>query len=917
MLDLEDALGTVGAEQSLLLCYSASLTHVEHALLHRLQREGVGRVTLVIDPRGYSDTFAEATAVTGPGVDYHLAAVHLPTAFAAFHPKLYMLFHEAGGTLFVTSANLTLPGCRRNAEVVDRLDLFTDGTGDARALRQYAGFLNDLVVLDPSLPSAIRDEITGAAERIRALLPAEVPQTGPEFLHTLEAPLLEQIVARVRREDVQEIVAVSPFFDQQSAALRQLAEAYPDAVLHLHRRPASDNEIHGGALRTLKQRLRVYNFVLDDPGPARPLHAKWVLLRGRTGGWLVTGSANLSAPAWLHSALDGGNVEAVTFRVLEDPTMCAPLLAALAGSEVQDWERLRPQRRPDESPSAAPAFRVPEVRLAGNRIEALVLYLDAASATAEYTIEFPPPLGMYPLVRVGAIPDSAALRAYDCEAPEAVLHAETPWAVAVRARTDEGESAPVRVWLHRPVTLERDADERALRRALRSVERRGMWAEAGDLLRVGDLLARLASQVAEIQAASLTAAAAIGEGSRGGAGGGADTRVPSERWVAGITPGEGGTPGGTSSTSEPGALLERIVAGLRAAWRGQLDSEDGESRGDLRRPDDTTADREADDEPTVEVIPPLRASDVRALVKRLWEIGEEITPPPNAPVEISARARLTLALADFAFFLYLRLGSNEADQQQEVLAFLRHWFHRAFALDGFALGAPHGWMAQAWMHPATREETVRVWSSRATSVPIAALLGATLALPCSDPDWTAGAEAALLTGFQFVSGVRTERHTEGWMDALREYARAIATSPGAPHADAILEELLTPARGPAPLLRLAAAWAPLIARQEGKLHYRAAGDITAPPQPVQRTFERLLARRPPAVAPLFIGASGQLCCGGCSVALPTADAETALRAAEVQQCQQCSRFLLPFDFRSPHVGAVIDMLLATPEAERV
>lgn len=252
MIDLEQQFRALKPRRSLMMSYAVSLLHFEFFLLEHLLQSGEGRVTLLVDPRAYQLSFTEGLAVHGVGLDYRIAAVHLPNARASFHPKLYFFSHQGGLTLFVASANLTLGGCRRNVEVVDRVDVHPDGTGDLGAFREYSAFLRDLLEFDPALPRAVRAEVEETVREINALpFDPAARRQGPWFLHTLHFDLLTQVAEHIPRGEVEEITACSSSFDAQGRALAALADAYPNARLRIYRRADDCSCLHGASLAGL------------------------------------------------------------------------------------------------------------------------------------------------------------------------------------------------------------------------------------------------------------------------------------------------------------------------------------------------------------------------------------------------------------------------------------------------------------------------------------------------------------------------------------------------------------------------------------------------------------------------------------------------------------------------------------------
>ena len=199
---------------------------------------------------------------------------------------------------------------------------------------------------------------------------------------------------------------------------------------------------------------------------------------------------------------------------------------------------------------------------------------------------------------------------------------------------------------------------------------------------------------------------------------------------------------------------------------------------------------------------------------------------------------------------------------------------------------------------------------------MAALFGATLSLRVEDHPYTEEATQSLVAGFHLVSGWVHGQQEAGRVEGLREYARAIAAFPGAPGTEEILERVLRPVIDTTPVFRLALQCAPLLEHQHGHLPYRIDGHQAEPPADLRRRYERLAARRSPALLPMTLMSEEAVGCGHCFISLPMADAARALAGVEVAQCPQCGRLLVPFDFTDPGVRAVLEMVLApsSPEA---
>lgn len=653
MIDLEQQFRALRPRRSLMMSYAVSLLHFEFFLLEHLQQSGVGRVTLLVDPRAYQLSFAEGLAVHGVGLDYRIAAVHLPNARASFHPKLYFFSHEGGLTLFVASANLTLGGCRRNVEVVDRIDVRPNGTGDLWAFREYSAFLRDLLEFDPTLPRAVRAEVEETVREIEALpFDPAVADGGPWFLHTLHFGLLTQISEHIPRDEVEEITACSASFDAQGTALAALADAYPHARLRIYGQADDRSYINGAALGRLTGRVTLHDFRMTaEEDEKRPLHAKLAVFRGAARSWLVSGSAHLSAPAWIRAASDSGNIEAVTLRSASGLQAFGDLFAVVQQTEPIPFDRMRWTPGDDARLDTPPPFRIAEARVQDEHVIVQLALLDPGWREAEFELIAPAEKGTaVPLRRTGG--DEQAILGLSAQLAAEVVTGEAAVAVRVQARGPLGTVSVSLAWLERPDVQDRTASERALRRSVRGLERRGMLTSAGDLQRISEFLFRLSSGLGRAAQAQESATTSEAPGPAPAAGEPAATGAhepAAAREIAGITLGEGGTQAVGSRQAEAASLLERIIQALRRARAGGDAGGQDEPNTVFRRADDNheelTAEDLVGDEAHVDQVPDIRPDDISTMARRLTESAQEMLgdapaaseAPHDPPVRSAAR----------------------------------------------------------------------------------------------------------------------------------------------------------------------------------------------------------------------------------------------------------------------------------------
>lgn len=300
---------------ALFLAFDASPPFFDHEVLPAILNERLTDVTILVDALALNASSIDAGSTRKAGIFYRINGVR-PNGGGKFHPKLVLLMHEDGVHALIGSANLTWTGWCRNIEVMDVLSFGPKGTAPAEAAVALAAFLETL----PHVLRGLGEDANVLVSSQEALL-AAAERTPPndagglnacDVLSNVSAPLISQIEDRVTPLSITRVTVVSPFYDPTNIALARLAATYKGAPLSVIKDGLRADDFDGRSfLRLGKQhQLRETSFE-EEP---RPLHAKCVLLEGPDDDWLVSGSANLTTPAWLHAAKDGGNVELVTLR---------------------------------------------------------------------------------------------------------------------------------------------------------------------------------------------------------------------------------------------------------------------------------------------------------------------------------------------------------------------------------------------------------------------------------------------------------------------------------------------------------------------------------------------------------------------------------------------------------------------------
>jgi len=296
-----------------------------------------------------------------------------------FHPKVTALVGDGRWQIVVGSANLTVGGTSRNAELVGSTAGRLSSTGGPSAvagLRDFLGCLRDL-----SAPPRAK----GFIDAILAGLPEVEHEAteGPTLIHSYRASIAEQFLQRLSNRRVQRLVIVSPYWDDELEAAWTLAErARPDELVLLI--DGSD-----AALPSNRRRLETLDLTLSvgllkvagATGAIRSLHAKALWAECDAEDLLFFGSANCTRAGMLLSAAQGGNVEAGAILALPAGRTEGLIVDIQDGADVE-WVELSSvaaARPPEPSPPPVPGspLSIREARVEG---EFVVVEWDAPPA---------------------------------------------------------------------------------------------------------------------------------------------------------------------------------------------------------------------------------------------------------------------------------------------------------------------------------------------------------------------------------------------------------------------------------------------------------------------------------------------------------------------------------------------------------
>lgn len=243
-----------------------------------------------------------------------------------FHPKLFLQIGRKGGRLIIGSANLTAAGLAGNLELVTMIECGTEDSGAQRLVAQAWHYLSGMA--DPAAPMlpAQQEWMLARAAWLRHAVTATEPVTLGDGTQAglLVADRQSGIGTRLAAlidEPVKRLIVISPYWDEELAALSALQTALNPQETALLIDPKT-NQFPPEAIKAL---ARTGLYERDGFADGRFIHAKALIAETASADHLLIGSANCTRAALGTAAMAGHNEEAGLYRRLPADSAVATL----------------------------------------------------------------------------------------------------------------------------------------------------------------------------------------------------------------------------------------------------------------------------------------------------------------------------------------------------------------------------------------------------------------------------------------------------------------------------------------------------------------------------------------------------------------------------------------------------------------
>lgn len=301
---------SAGFDGALLTTYTAYLPFVEEVVIRRLRASGCNYTVTLMDAGQLAGELSAASRRPAlAGKRYGLLPVECS---GVFHPKIALLIGPKAARILIGSHNLTMSGFIHNREITNQIDV--KGPKDREGAAAVIEVLSFCRAWAGDLPEELQ-EVLDPLEAFGRPYRGPVPDKR-DLVVIGSRPDGASLWDRVRPhlpDSAKRVAFLGPFYDDQLSFVGRVMKdlAPSEAVAGLD--PATAK--FPGSLRQLPRKLRVADIHDLDPGHKGRgyLHGKAILIEAKSDSYLVTGSANPTAAAWLKPPA-GRNAEIVVVR---------------------------------------------------------------------------------------------------------------------------------------------------------------------------------------------------------------------------------------------------------------------------------------------------------------------------------------------------------------------------------------------------------------------------------------------------------------------------------------------------------------------------------------------------------------------------------------------------------------------------
>lgn len=303
-----------GYHSCVMTTFGIDFAAFESIALHRLRGAGCNNNLVIVDVGMLAHALESAIELPRhAGRQYTVTGTR---SKGVFHPKVIVQLGRKTGRVFVSSANLTAPGLAGNLEVIGCISASPDDSGESRLLASAWHYVERFFDLGQEAVACQVERMRKQAAWLMDIPPAEgvVSLANGEAAAFLEgagnSTIASRFVTLLGGDPVKRLVVVSPYWDEDLKALRDLHEstgAREVSVIVGGYRPSFPTQrlAECDAIRLLALGAEHNRFI----------HGKVVIAQTRDADHVLYGSANCTvAGIGAARAFAGRNDEACLYR---------------------------------------------------------------------------------------------------------------------------------------------------------------------------------------------------------------------------------------------------------------------------------------------------------------------------------------------------------------------------------------------------------------------------------------------------------------------------------------------------------------------------------------------------------------------------------------------------------------------------
>lgn len=156
---------------------------------------------------------------SGTGRHYHLIPIYPKNG--VFHPKIFLFLskNRKDTSLFIGSANLTMPGFTKNAEMITKF-IFNDNTqtNNFVTIRDFfESLINDGYLLETQAISVLKNAFSCLPNKLNG-----GENSSCIVIHNMKTAIIPEVIAKIENEKFSSVTLVAPFFSNDSGLIERI-----------------------------------------------------------------------------------------------------------------------------------------------------------------------------------------------------------------------------------------------------------------------------------------------------------------------------------------------------------------------------------------------------------------------------------------------------------------------------------------------------------------------------------------------------------------------------------------------------------------------------------------------------------------------------------------------------------------------